>query len=64
MIVSEEILQEEKQPGPSRQCKKLAQSSNDESSDEEDDGTTCKVCQIPLDRTDGEMQRLGSMRHM
>ena len=25
----------------------MAESSNDESSDEEDDGTTCKICEIP-----------------
>ena len=31
-----------------RQCKNLAESSNGESNDEEDDGTiTCKVCKIP-----------------
>ena len=30
-----------------QQCNNLAQSSNDEGSDEEDDGTTCKICEIP-----------------
>ena len=32
---------------PSWQCKNLVESSNDESSvDEEDNGTTCKICKI------------------
>ena len=46
--VSEEIPQEEQQPGTLRQCNSLAKSLNDESSDEdEDDGTACKICKIP-----------------
>ena len=46
--VNEEILQEEQQPGPSRQCNNLAESSNDESRDEKEvDRTTCKMCKIP-----------------
>ena len=40
--VNEEILPEEQQPSPSRQCNNLAESSNDESRDEKEvDGTTC-----------------------
>ena len=51
MVFNEEMPQEKQQPGPSRQCNNLAESSNDESSteeenDEEDDGTTCNVCKI------------------
>ena len=48
-------------PGPSPECNKLAESSNNECSDEkEDDGTaTCKICKIPWI----EMWRLGSMRY-
>ena len=43
--VSEKIPQQEQQPGPS-QSNDLAGSSIDESSDEEEDGTTCKICKI------------------
>ena len=46
MAVNKETPQEEQHPGPSRQCNNLAESSNGESSDEEDDGT-CKICKIP-----------------
>ena len=47
MVVNEEIPQEEQQPGPSWQCKNLAELSNDESSvEEEGDGTTCSICKI------------------
>ena len=36
------------EPGLSRKCNNLAESSNNENSDEkEDDGTTCKYCKIP-----------------
>ena len=46
-VVNEEIPQEEQQLGPSRQCNNLAESSYVENSDEEDDGTNCKICKIP-----------------
>ena len=49
MVVNKEISQEGQQPGPLPQCNNLTESSNDESSIEvEDDGSTCKVCKIPL----------------
>ena len=42
----------------------MVESLYDEISDEEEDnGTTCKICKIPLIRTDGEMWRLGSMQY-
>ena len=48
MVVNEKISQEEQQPGPSRPYNNLAESSNYESSDEEeDDGTTSKICKNP-----------------
>ena len=47
-VVIEEIPHVKQQPGLSWQCNNLAESSNDESSDEEgDDGTACKICKIP-----------------
>ena len=46
-VVSEEILQEEQQPDPFRRCNNLAESSNNESSDVEDDHTTCMIYKIP-----------------
>ena len=47
-VLNEEIPQEEQHPGPSKQHNNMAESSNDESSDkEEDDGTTCKIYKIP-----------------
>ena len=60
--VNEEIPQEEQQPGPSRKCNNLTESSNDESSDKED--CNLQNLQDPLDRTDREMWKLGSMRYM
>ena len=45
-VFNEEIPQEEQQPGPSRQCNNLAESLNDESSNEDAD-TTCKIFRIP-----------------
>ena len=46
--VEGEIPQEKQQPGLLRQCNYLAESSNCESSnEEEDDSTTCKICKIP-----------------
>ena len=39
--------QEEEQSGPWRLCNNLTESSNGESSDEEDDGTTCQISKIP-----------------
>ena len=48
MIVSEEVSQEEQQPGQSQQCiKNLAQSSNDEEEDEGTAGIPCKIFKIP-----------------
>ena len=46
-VVNEKIPQEDQQPGPSQQCNNLAKSSNGESSNEEDDGTTFIICKIP-----------------
>ena len=46
-VVNEEIPQEERQPGPLRQRNNLAESSNDESSDDKGDGTIRKICKIP-----------------
>ena len=47
MVVNKEIPEEEQQPSPWRQCNNFAESSNDESSDEEEDyGITCKICEI------------------
>ena len=40
LVVNEKIPQQEQQPGSSRPSNNLAESSNDESSDEEDHGTT------------------------
>ena len=41
------ITQEKQQPGPWHQCNNSAESSNDESRDEEkDDSPTCKICKI------------------
>ena len=60
--VNEEIPQEEQQPGTSRKCNNLTESSNDESSDKED--CNLQNLQDPLDRTDREMWKLGSMRYM
>ena len=46
-VINEEIPQEEEQPGLLWQCNKLAKSSNDESSDDEEDhGTTFMICKI------------------
>ena len=46
-VVNEETPQEEKQPDPWQQCNNLAESLNNESSDEEeDDVTTCKIFKI------------------
>ena len=62
MVVNEEIPQEGQQPGSSRQCNNLTESSNDEGSEkEEDDGTICTNLQDPLDRTDGEMGKSASL---
>ena len=44
--VNEVIIQKEQQPGLSGKFNNLAKSSNDESRDEEDDGTTCEFCEI------------------
>ena len=41
------MSQEEQQPGPLRQHNNLAESSNDESGNEEDDNTTCKTSKSP-----------------
>ena len=47
MAVNEQIPQEGQQSGLSRQCNNLVKSSNIKSSDEEeDDGTTCKICKV------------------
>lgn len=46
-VISEETPQEEQQLSPSWQSNHLAEPSNDESSDEEeDDGTICTICKI------------------
>ena len=44
-VGSNQISQQQQQ-GPSWQCRNLAKSWNDESNDEEDDGTACKTCKI------------------
>ena len=47
-VVNEEIHQEEQQPGPSQECKNLAESWNDGCNVEEEDGrSTCKNCKLP-----------------
>ena len=47
LVDSEEVPQEEKQPGPWRQYNNFARSLNHKSSDEEDVDTTCTICKIP-----------------
>ena len=47
-VFTKKIPQEKQQLGLSGQCDNLALSSNNESSDEEEDnGTTWKICKIP-----------------
>ena len=62
-VFNEDLPQVEEQPGPLWQCNDLAESLNDESSDEEDDGNTCKICKISWGELT-EKLRLGSMRYM
>ena len=54
MVVNEETLQQDQQPGPSGKCNNLVESPNDESSHEKDDSTTfniiCKIPKIELTR--------------
>ena len=46
-LPNDEIPEEEEQLGPSQQYNNLAESLNDESSDEKNCETTCKVCKTP-----------------
>ena len=47
-VVNEEIPQEKYYPGPLRPCNNTAEPSNDKGTNEEqDDGTTNKICKIP-----------------
>ena len=53
-VVNGELPQEEQEAGTLQQFNNLGKSSNGESSNEKDDGTTCKICKIPRKQLTGK----------